>query len=118
MRVDAARKQRFQPLVDASATKCLFYQRVEAESRQMSFIKHYRMAQRDRLAVIGVLADHIKQHAGSPAIAPIPVKHHRPRQACRNSHVLHAITLSRQFAAVADFIEVDMSNEIWPPLTH
>jgi len=53
--------------------------------------KHNRMAQRDRLAVIGLLADHIEQDPRSLAIAPIPVEHHRPRQACRDSHFFHAL---------------------------
>src|SRR5438067_943623 len=99
MRIDAARKQRLEPLIDARPAQRLLHERIEAEPRQVSLIKHDRMPQCDGLAVIGLLADHIKQQPSPRAIASIPVEQ---RAAIHGVNTLPC--------------HLKMSNELWPPL--
>ena len=60
MRIDASSEQRFKANVDARPTQTALDERVEAERRQMALVKHDRMAQRDRAAVISLLADQVE----------------------------------------------------------
>ena len=54
------------------AAEPFLHQRVEAERRQVAFVEHDRMAQRDRLAVVRVVGEQIEQRARALAVAPVP----------------------------------------------
>src|SRR5207249_6375359 len=68
VRVDAAREQCFELWIDAWPTQRLFDERVETERRQMTLVKHDRMPQRDRPAVVAVVHEEIEQGVRSGAI--------------------------------------------------
>ena len=72
VRVDPAREKRFEPFVDASPAERFLDERVEAERRQVPFVEHDRMAQRDRLAVVRVLGDDVEERTRTGAVAAIP----------------------------------------------
>ena len=72
MRIDAAREQRFEAGVDARPAERLLHQRVEAERRQVAFVEHDRMAQRDRPAVIRLLGQQVEERARPRAVALVP----------------------------------------------
>ena len=48
VRIDASRKELLEPRVDARTTQPSLHQCVEAERRQMAFIEHDRVSERDR----------------------------------------------------------------------
>ena len=56
VRIDPARENRLEPRIDARSAQRLLHERVEAERRQVPFVEHNRMAQRDRPLVVGVAA--------------------------------------------------------------
>ena len=58
------------------ATERLLHQRVEAEGRQMPFVEHDRMPERDRLTVVGIVGEQIEEHPRSLAVAAIPGNEH------------------------------------------
>ena len=60
MRIDASSEQRFKADIDARPTQTALDERVEAERGQMALVKDDRMAQRDRAAVISLLADQVE----------------------------------------------------------
>src|SRR5204863_673464 len=72
MRVDTAGEERLEPRVDARAAETFLDQGVEAESRQVAFIEHDRMTQRDRAAVVRVNVEEIEKRARAFAVAPVP----------------------------------------------
>jgi hypothetical protein len=72
MRIDPSREEGLEPRVDAREAEPLFYQRVEAEPRQVAFVKDDRVAQRDGAAVIRLLGEHVEQHPRARAIALVP----------------------------------------------
>ena len=87
VRVDAACKQRLEARVDTGPAQPFLHQRIEAEGRQVSFIEHDRVAQRDRPLVIGPVPDNtarparaarrdeIEERPGALAVAPVPGNH-------------------------------------------
>ena len=74
VRIDAAREHRFEVRVDAGAPEALLHHRVEAECRQVAFIEHERMPQRDRSAVIRLVCDEVEDRSRARAVAAIPVE--------------------------------------------
>ena len=82
VRVDAAREQRLEMRIDARLAEPALHQRVEAESRQVSFVEHQRMAERDRPRVVGLVPDEIEEHLRSLAIPCVPVEERLPIE-CR-----------------------------------
>ncbi len=59
-RIDPAREQPFQPLVDARSAEAFLDERVEAERRQVAVVEHNRMTERDRLAVVRLVGQQIE----------------------------------------------------------
>ncbi len=72
MRIDAAREEGLEPAVDAGPSEPLLHQRIEAEPREVSLVEDDRVAQRDRLTVVGVVGDHVEDGARPLAIPAIP----------------------------------------------
>src|SRR5262249_405165 len=101
VRIDAAREQRLETLVDARAAERLLDQRVEAESRQMAVVEHDGVAQIDRPAVVDVLGQHVEQLPRTGAIAAILLESGRPVE-------VHPLTLIRNgAAAIVEMDEMD-----------
>ncbi len=73
MRIDAARKQRFERRVDVRPPETTLHQRVEAEPRQVALVEHDRMPQFDGTAVVRLVTDQIEQPLRTRAVAQIPV---------------------------------------------
>src|SRR5262249_34499105 len=74
VRIDAARKERLEPSIEAGTSERLLDQRVEAERRQVPFVEHDRMAERDRLAVVRVLGQQIEERSGPRTVAAVPIR--------------------------------------------
>src|SRR5947207_2904500 len=77
MRVDAPREQRLEPLVDARSAERFFYQRVEAETRQVSIVENHGMPEVDGTLVIDVFGEHVEQRSRAVAVTLIPRQHRR-----------------------------------------
>ena len=80
VRIDPAREERFETAVDARAAERLLHERVEAERWQVAFVEDDRMAQRNRLRVVGLVVDEVEERARSRAVAAIPVDERRAVQ--------------------------------------
>ena len=74
MRIDTAREKGLEPRVDRRRAQAAFDERVETEGRQMPFVEHDRMAQRNWLREVRLIGEQIEQPAGSRAIADVPVE--------------------------------------------
>ena len=68
--------------IDARLAEPALHERVEAESRQVTFVEHQRMAERNRPRVVGLVPDEIEEHLGSLAIPGVPVEERLPIE-CR-----------------------------------
>ena len=73
VRIDAAGEQRLEAFVDAGAAQPPLQKRDDAERRQVSFIEHDGIAQRDRPREVHVRIDEIEQRARTPAVPAVPV---------------------------------------------
>ena len=71
-RVDAAREQRLQALVEWRLIQRAANQRVEAERRQVPFVKDQRMALGNRLAVVRLVCNEIEDGARTLPVLLIP----------------------------------------------
>ena len=98
VRVDAACEQRLEAWVDARLSERLLHQRVEAESGQMPFVEHQRMAQRDRLSVVGFVGEQIEERFRPLAITAVPLDQLRTVEPGGGQHLL-VILKFRRFVA-------------------
>jgi hypothetical protein len=60
-RVDATRKQRLEPWVDAGTAEALPHEGDERKCGQVALVEHDRMTKVDRLTVVGVLCQQVEQ---------------------------------------------------------
>jgi hypothetical protein len=63
VRIDAAREDRLEVLVDARVPETLLDQRVDGEAGQVALVEHDRIAQRDRLVEVGGGIEQVEQRA-------------------------------------------------------
>ena len=70
--IDPTGEEPLERRVDARASEPFLDERVETERRQMAVVEHDRVAQRDRLAVVGRLIQKIEEAPGTVAVASVP----------------------------------------------
>ena len=71
--IDAAREQVLEPASTPGLTEPALEQGDDAEGRQVAFVEHDRIAQRDRPGVVGVGIEQVEQPARALAVALVPV---------------------------------------------
>ena len=67
--IDAAGKNRFKMLVDAALSEPLLHERIHGKCRQVSFVEHDRVPQRDGAIVVDGFVDQVEERAGAGAAA-------------------------------------------------
>ena len=72
-RIDATRKQLFEPFVDALTPKTFLHERVEAEGRQVTFVEHHRVAERDGAGIIGVRTNEVEEFTRPLPVSAVPI---------------------------------------------
>jgi hypothetical protein len=77
VRIDPSLEKLFHAFVDRRMAESAAQKREDAECRQMPFVKHDRIAQRDRPGVVRGRVDEIKNGARAPPVGHIPVYERR-----------------------------------------
>ncbi len=70
--IDAALEDLFKVRMNPFASQRHLHERVHREDRQVAFVEHDRVAQRDRAVVVGVGRDDVEDLAGARARGAIP----------------------------------------------
>src|SRR5205814_1554562 len=82
--IDASGEQGLEPRVDARQAECPPKQRIEAKRGQVPFVKHDGMPKRDRLAVVRLVCNQIKNLARPRAVSAVPIE-----KRCSRRHYGH-----------------------------
>jgi len=75
VRIDAPREDLLQQGVHAGPAESFLDQGVHAEAGQVAFVRHDRIAQRDRARHVHALRQHVEQLGRARPIPAIPVEH-------------------------------------------
>ena len=74
VRIDAAREQALEALVDTRPAERSLHERVEAERRKMALVEHDRVTKRDRPGVIRLGLDDVEEARRALAVPAVPVR--------------------------------------------